>query len=150
MHLSKSAQKPHPVLQVDGMALEQWIDAENADVKVKADTEILVPAQGWLIHEEHAELAWRLLMPTDSPSSTIVPLLICPDDLDMHCTLLVVEQVVCAERVCWLRFGQALDVIHGLVVSVDWRSESRCAEFDKGRFVAAVHELKRLSSEEWH
>jgi hypothetical protein len=88
--------------------------------------------------------------PKDESSSTIVPVLICPDDMDMSCTVAVVEQQVDTQTVSWLRIGRATDVRNGIVVSVAWEIPSQKAVFDKAAFRAAVDELKRLTDEEWH
>ncbi|MFX9532959.1 hypothetical protein ABTO68_20405, partial [Acinetobacter baumannii] len=72
--------------------------------------ETLVPAQGWL-YDYDSELAlsnaWKLLKPEvykNGAVSTVVPILICSDDLDLACSVIMVEQVVSADQVIWARF----------------------------------------------
>jgi len=121
----------------------------SSDALGTDSTDTLVPAQGWLIDESDLQNAWYLLEPKDQNSSTIVPVLICPDDMDMSCTVAVVEQQVDTQTVSWLRIGRATDVRNGIVVSVEWEMPSQKAVFDKAAFRAAVDELKRLTDEEW-
>jgi hypothetical protein len=151
MHQSRCTKAPHPVLLIDGAPLEMWVKGVIFSDTIGTDsTHTLAPAQGWLIDESELESAWYLLAPKDESSSTIVPIMICPDDMDMHCTVAVVEQQVDAQTVSWLRFGRATDVRNGIVVSVAWVTPKQKAVFDKTAFRAAVAELKRLTQEEWH
>jgi len=150
MHRSRCAKAPHPVLLIDGTPLEMWAKGIiSSDALGTDSTDTLVPAQGWLIDESDLQNAWYLLEPKDQNSSTIVPVLICPDDMDMSCTVAVVEQQVDTQKVSWLRSGRATDVRNGSVVSVEWEMPSQKAVFDKAAFRAAVDELKRLTDEEW-
>lgn len=150
MHRSRCAKAPHPVLLIDGTPLEMWAKGIiSSDAFGTDSTDTLVPAQGWLIDESDLQNAWYLLEPKDQNSSTIVPVLICPDDMDMSCTVAVVEQQVDTQKVSWLRIGRATDVRNGIVVSVEWEMPSQKAVFDKAAFRAAVDELKRLTDEEW-
>lgn len=151
MHRSRCAKAPHPVLLIDGTPLEMWAKGViSSDALGTDSTDTLVPAQGWLLDESDLQNAWYLLGPKDESSSTIVPVLICPDDMDMSCTVAVVEQQVDTQTVSWLRIGRATDVRNGIVVSVEWEMPSQKAVFDKAAFRAAVDELKRLTDEEWH
>jgi len=150
MHKSRSAKSLHPVLLIDGVPLETWAKGVIYSDAIGTDaTDTLVPAQGWLIDEPDLKNAWYLLNPKDENSSTIVPVLVCPDDMDMSCTVAVVEQEVDAHTVSWLRIGRAIDVLNGVVVSVEWIVPSQKAVFDKTAFRAAVDELKRLTDEVW-
>ncbi|MEG0050192.1 MAG: hypothetical protein RR865_13615 [Clostridia bacterium] len=150
MHRSRCAKAPHPVLLIDGVPLEMWAKGLICSDALGTDsTDTLVPAQGWLIGESDLQNAWYLLTPKDQGSSTIVPIMICPDDMDMSCTVGVVEQKIDAQTVSWLRIGRATDVLNGVVVSVAWEIPNQQAVFDRAAFCAAVDELKRLTDEEW-
>ena len=146
MHMSLYAKAPHPVLVVDGVPLELWLKEADCSAVFGEDTVGgLVPAQGWLIDECDLKNAWYLLNPKNENSSTIVPIMICPDDMDMNCTVAVVEQLVDEEMVSWARIGRAIDVRNGIVVSVEWVAGNKRAVFDKTAFSAAVDELRRLT-----
>ena len=148
MHKSRQATRPHPVLLVDGVPLEMWIQGITDDLGQDISG-TLVPAQGWLIDEHDLDNAWYLLAPKNDMSSTIVPILVCPDDMNMTCTVAVVEQQVDADTVSWVRVGKAVDVLNGVVASVKWRIPNQKAVFPKADFRAAVAELRRLADEEW-
>ncbi|SEP61409.1 hypothetical protein [Pseudomonas sp. NFPP19] len=149
MHQSKYTKAPHPVFTLDDVPLDSWIKGVIYDGSGADSTEGLVPAQGWLIDDEHAELAWQLLTPASEDCSSIVPLLICPDDMDLSCTVAVVEQVVRGDKLIWERFGRAVTVIDGLVTAVAWNSNAQRAEFSRQQFDEACTEFKRLTEHEW-
>lgn len=124
---SKGNPKPFPILAVDNIPLHIWLD-RKINLYNSLDAKVLVPAQGWLYDSENdyaLENAWKLLKPHPIKNysiSTILPLLICPDDLDLSCTVIMVEQVVTSKYVEWVRFGTAQNHIHDLVTSVIWDS----------------------------
>lgn len=149
MHQSACAKLPHPVLTIDGIPLEVWVKGIISNHLGEDDTYHLVPAQGWLINEEDLRSAWKLLFPLEENSSTFVPILICPDDVDLACTVAVVEQVVEGENIIWNRFGRAVNVINGVVTSVQWNHITQRAEFNKYEFLNACSELQRLTDNEW-
>src|SRR3990167_1651357 len=149
MYQYKHTRSAHPVFTIDGTPISSWIKGIIYDHLGEDDTDGLVPAQGWLTDEDHSAYAWQLLSPLEEDSSTIVPLLICPDDMDLSCTVAVVEQVVRGEKIVWARFGRAVKVINGIITSVAWTQNNQRAEFEKSQFLNACEEFKRLTEHEW-
>lgn len=148
MYRSKHATAEHPVLAVDGTPIQQWITGLISDHSGHNGTNGLVPAQGWLLDDEHLTIAWKLLEAADE-SSTVVPLLICPDDMDLSCTVIVVEQVAEADNVVWKRFGLATDFMYGVITSVNWSKSGQNAVFKRQQFDDSVLALKRLTNDVW-
>lgn len=153
IHDASNNLKPFPILAIDNIPLNLWIN-ENTNIFERTDN--LVPAQGWL-YEFNDELAlsnaWALLKPNYckyGPISTVVPLLVCPDDLDLICSVVVVEQVVTATEVKWVRFGQAFGNLQDIVTSVIWEFPKTTPEltFQFAQFEQAFNELKILD-ERW-
>ena len=146
--------KPFPILTIDGIPLNIWIDKNTNIIE---ETNTLVPAQGWLYDFEN-ELslsnAWKLLKPEASEYgavSTVVPILICPDDLDLVCSVIMVEQVITETEVAWIRFGRGWNHIHDLVSSVIWEKTftSPVLTFKLSNFEEAYNNLKNLD-EVWN
>jgi hypothetical protein len=109
-----------------------------------------VPAQGWLIDEEDLALAWRRILSIDLDHSTIVPLLICPDDMDLTCTVIVTEQTGTTDNVIWRRFGYDFSSFGDQVgATVKWFDHNLSLTFDKSEYVTAILEFKRLTDEVW-
>lgn len=141
--------KPFPILAIDNVPLNIWV---HQNTHIIDSTESLVPAQGWL-YDYDSELAlsnaWKLLKPEayeNETISTVVPLLICPDDLDLECSVIMVEQVVSADKVVWARFGRAFTHIHDVVTSVVWETSPSAPRlsFPLGEFEKAYDDLKEL------
>lgn len=63
MHQSKHATAPHPVFTLDPIPLDNWIKGIAYDSAGNDVTEALVPAQGWLIDDDHLRYAWQVLEP---------------------------------------------------------------------------------------
>lgn len=107
MHRSSRSSEGYPVLAIDGVPIAQWLKSKLPDLADEDTIGNLVPAQGWLLDDKDLEIAWELLNPMSSREllvpeadvSTIVPILICPDDMDYNCTAIAVEQVVNLETV---------------------------------------------------
>ena len=141
--------KPFPILAIDGIPLNIWI---NKNTNIIEETNTLVPAQGWLYNFENSlslSNAWKLLKPEASEYgavSTVLPILICPDDLDLVCSVIIVEQVVTESEVTWIRFGRAWANINDLVTSVIWETpfSSPILTFKFSNFEEAYNDLKSL------
>lgn len=141
--------KPFPILAIDNIPLNIWV---HQNIPIIDGTESLVPAQGWL-YDHDSELAlsnaWKLLKPQAYENvaiSTVVPILICPDDLDLECSVIMVEQVVSADKVVWTRFGYAFNHIHDVVTSIVWETSPSAPHlsFPLSEFEKAYDDLKEL------
>ena len=78
--------------------------------------------------------------------STVLPILICPDDLDLVCNVIMIEQMVTESEVQWLRFGVAWNNMNDLVTSVVWEQpfSSPVLTFKLSDFEEAYNNLKIL------
>ena len=140
--------KPFPIFAIDGLPLNIWI-SKNTSFK---DADFSVPAQGWLYDSENnfsLSNAWKLLKPETSEYgavSTVIPILICSDDLDLVCNVIMVEQMVTKSEVQWIRFGVAWNNMHDLVTSVVWEKPftSPVLTFKLSNFEEAYNNLKNL------
>lgn len=141
--------KPFPILAIDNIPLNIWVH-QNTHITDLAES--LVPAQGWLYdYDSNLALsnAWQLLKPEayeNETISTVVPILVCPDDLDLVCNVIMVEQVVSADEVVWARFGRAFTHIHDVVTSVVWETSPSAPRlsFPLDVFEKAYNDLKEL------
>ena len=128
--------------------LNIWI-SKNTSFK---DANSSVPAHGWLYDFENSvplSNAWKLLKPETSEYgavSTVIPILICSDDLDLVCNVIMIEQMVTESEVQWIRFGVAWNNMHDLVTSVVWEQpfSSPVLTFKLSDFEEAYNNLKSL------
>lgn len=140
----KFASTEQPVLAIDNVPVYKWVKSQIYDADGNDHTHTLVPAQTWLYDENESRIAWQLLEPSHE-GSTVVPLLVCPDDMDLSCTVVVVEQIVDKQTVEWRRFGLSINHINAVVTSVRWSESAQRAIFDRSQFEKAFQEFKRLS-----
>lgn len=113
----KFASTEQPVLAIDGVPVYQWVKSQIFDSDGNDDTHTLVPAQTWLYDEDESRIAWELLEPTHE-GSTVAPLLVCPDDMDLNCTVVVVEQIVDK------KLSSGGDLGSPLITSMEWSLQS--------------------------
>lgn len=132
-HKSRFSTEPHPALFVDGEPLDGWLDARLDGLEALD----LVPAQHWLDDEAERELSWRRLSELLPGIPVVVPLLICPDDLDLSCTVIVAEQQLEQNRVVWRRFGIAAGSADDPLDEIGW-CDPLSVSFELEGFLAAL------------
>lgn len=90
------------MLFVDNIQLDEYLQ------KLTTDNELvgLVPTLlDWAYREEERKIIWDRILPADGQTS-ICPILMCPDDLDFGCDIVVAEIKRDKELVYWNRFGE--------------------------------------------
>jgi len=93
---SKFLAEPHLSVIVDGVPL---------DVALGTRAEGLVSALlGWFHRAEDCEVPWARILP-ESGCTGYAPILICPDDLDLVCDVVVVEVVAESDVIRWDKIG---------------------------------------------
>ncbi|WP_430317296.1 hypothetical protein [Pseudomonas nitroreducens] len=98
----------------------------------------------WLLDEEEDALAERRFAPGEDGTSTLVPLLVCSDDMDFNCTVLMTEQVIDGGEVHWRRFGWSASGGLEVGVSTYWIADSKPVSFALSDFTNALSELKKI------
>ena len=110
---SKFIEEKHLVLLVDGDPLDVLLSREIPTIE---DIEGLIPTLlDWLSDDKEQALVWDRALPPEGTRANF-PVLMCPDDLDLWCTVIVVEVESSAEKVTWRRFG---------IDATDFQSDSR-------------------------
>ena len=101
MHQTRFASEPHLMILIDDVPLGELLERFAPDIQ-SAD---LVPAWlGWMIDDREQAVVWQRMVPLDQ-GKVRVPILICPDDLDFSCSLVVAELEAGPDRILWLRMG---------------------------------------------
>lgn len=139
-HQAKFSRNACAWLMIDGIGIEQWV-ARHLDYQ---DAAMLGLSLIWLVNEDEEALAKRRFALGEDNTSTLVPLLVCSDDMDFDCTVLMVEQVVADGIVTWSRFG--LSVSSGLEVGVQTRWFVGCkpASFLASEFQQALEDFEAI------
>ena len=123
------------ILLLDGIALDGLLDSLAKGREMIG----LLPTLAGSIDRAEAAIVERRFLPPDG-EITITPLLMCPDDLDFSCTLVVTEAISRSDLVEWKRIGidqSAWNADPELRIGqrVDWLSGIRPFRFARGDFV---------------
>jgi hypothetical protein len=98
---SRYVSKAHKVLVLDGVPLDVLLDAARPDLSLVG----LVPALlDWYHFPEERALVWQRIKPCTG-SVAVAPVLICPDDCDLMCSVVVAQVFAAASMVWWRRLG---------------------------------------------
>ena len=74
-----------------------------------------------------------------------MPLLVCSDDMNFDCIVLVAEQVIEADTVHWRRFGRSISDKLEVGISTKWIAESKPVSFALKDFQNALEQFTQLS-----
>ena len=101
----------------------------------------LVPAWlGWMIDDREQAVVWQRMVPP-AQGKARVPILICPDDLDFSCSLVIADLEAEPDRVLWLRMGldaTQSDDLTRVGEEVDWFEETPVLAFKREDYEACV------------
>ena len=82
----------HLMIAVDGRPLDQHINV--FDIEGRHGYNGLVPTLlDWLESEQERAVVWTRILP-EIGATTICPVLMCPDDCDFSCTIVVAEILI--------------------------------------------------------
>jgi hypothetical protein len=101
MHQTRFASEPHLMIFVDGAPLCELLEKVAPDLQPAG----LVPAWlGWMTDDREQAVAWERMVPPIS-GKVRVPILVCPDDLDFSCSLVIADLEAVPDRILWSRIG---------------------------------------------
>lgn len=94
-------EQPHRVIALHGLPLDQILHAARPDVNL---LELVPTLLDWLDNPDERELVWRRIFPAISSREHALALM-CPDDLDRWCSIVVTEVIVEQRVIVWHRPG---------------------------------------------
>ena len=98
---TKYCDEPHLVIAIDNIALDELVAEANECPNMVG----LIPA--WLedlYDARERSVVWSRIQP-ETPSRVILPVLMCSDDLDFSCTVVVADMTYDKETVTWHGLG---------------------------------------------
>jgi hypothetical protein len=138
---SKFVQEPHLTITVDGVPLDELLETAVPDANVAGLVSSLL---GWFDKQEDNALPWERILPNVGCTG-YAPILICPDDLDYNCTVVMVEVVAEPEVVRWDRIGYASGP--GTVGScIRWLPGVGPYRFSRTDYVRCLSEFRRVDA----
>lgn len=133
---------------VDGISLEDLI-LENTEIGIEKG--LVSTFLNWLDNPRERKIVWERALPNLN-STTFLPILMCGDDLDFNCTIIITECESDTEHVYWKRFG--LDVggnenmPESIGENVQWFKNSESLVFDKKQYIAILERFRSYLDEE--
>ncbi|MDR6195696.1 hypothetical protein [Siphonobacter sp. SORGH_AS_0500] len=82
-----------------------WLDEKLEEIYPENMYKGLIPTLVyWMEREDEKAIVWKRILP-DENETTICPILMCPDDNDFSCTLIVAEIRNCGDLIQWKQIG---------------------------------------------
>lgn len=131
---------PHPCILIDGLELDVWLDQLYPDQNYLG----LIPfIYDWISTEAEQQLVLQRYK--DKQEIVILPILMCPDDCDLWCTVVVAEVIIQENEILWNRIGidtsDILSNYHNIGHTVIWLEHIHTLQFDKYSY---YNELDRI------
>lgn len=87
--------------RIDGYWLDEKLDELYPENMYKGLIPTLIY---WMEREEEKAVVWKRILPNEN-ETTICPILMCPDDNDFSCILIVAEIRNCGDLIQWKQIG---------------------------------------------
>jgi hypothetical protein len=133
--------------RIDGF----WLDEKLEEVYRGAGYKGLVPTLLFSLEgEEEKEVVWERILPATG-EITICPLLMCPDDCNFSCTLIVAEIENWGDSIKWNRLGidkSASSEPGKAGFKVDWFYKVGAMEFSFEEYVEMLQAFKKQFDED--
>jgi hypothetical protein len=101
MHQTRFASEPHLMIFIDDVPLSELLERLEPDIEAAG----LVPAWlDWMLDDREQAVVWERMMPP-AAGSVAMPILICPDDLDFSCSVVIADLEAETDRIRWCRLG---------------------------------------------
>lgn len=117
--------------KIDGYWLDEKLDEVYPNKMYKGLIPTLVY---WMEREDEKAVVWKRILP-DENETTICPILMCPDDNDFSCTLIVVEIINYGDSIQWKKMG--------INNSKEWEAEKVGSEVEWFDKIPALNFLKQ-------
>lgn len=130
----------HPCIFIDGVELDIWLDQLYPNHYYLG----LIPCiTDWMDTEAEQQLVIQRYI--DKQDIVILPILMCPDDCDLWCTVIVAEVIQKQNKIWWNRIGVDRSDIklsyHNFGHTVEWFEHIPPFIFDKQTY---YNELDRI------
>lgn len=135
---SRFAEEPHLVITVDGVPLDELLDAAPPGLRLAGPIPSLL---GWFHDEADRDVPWGRILP-EVGCTGYAPLLICGDDLDYVCTVVMAEVVAEADAIRWDRLGLSVTRRGPVGSCIRWEPGLGSYRFDRAEYEAMLAEFR--------
>lgn len=138
---SEYSTEPHLTINVDGKSLDIILHELYPDKNLIGLIPTLLDC---LEDSKERKLVWERF---ESEQKQIVPILMCPDDIDLWCTIINVEIEKTENSVKWSRIGLDNSEFENnssesIGMTVEWFDKVKPMEFDKTEYQKFASEFK--------
>lgn len=133
---------------IDGISLEETI-LKNLNIEIKKG--LVSTFLNWLSNPSKRETVWKRTLP-EIDQTTFLPILMCGEDLDLLCDVIIAETVTDNNYVYWKRFGLDIGNSENMPKSigknVQWFMNSSEIIFDKNQYSEVLNKFRKYLNEE--
>jgi hypothetical protein len=134
---SGSASEPYCSMAIDGVPIDQLL-SESTDGLVSS-------LLGWFHNDADCEIPWDRILPEPGCTS-YAPILICPDDLDLKCSVVVAEVVAERDIVRWDKLGFDATTRGAVGSIVRWEPSWGSYSFSRQEYEACIAAFKAAAA----
>jgi hypothetical protein len=146
---SKYCNSPHLVITLDGNPLDEIIYAATQD---DLNLGLISALDRCFSNPADSELAWNRILPQDGQTS-VAPILVCPDDLDFHCTVVVALVTATPETIQWSKLGFDLSLERPTSdpdsPTIQWLSNVGPFKVLKADYLSFLSDCKKHQTDWW-
>lgn len=127
--------------RIDGYWLDEMLDEIYPDNMYKGLIPTLVY---WMDREDEKAVVWERILPNEN-ETRVCPILMCPDDNDFSCTLIVAEIRNCGDLIQWKKIGIDKTNAYGpekVGSSVEWLDKFNELSFSKSDYLTMLETFK--------
>ncbi|MEF2965393.1 hypothetical protein V3851_06060 [Paenibacillus sp. M1] len=140
--------EPHPTILIDGKPLDIMLNEICPNELVFG----LIPTMvDWMNFDEEFKLVENVF--ATSHELKIIPILMCPDDCDLSCTLIVAEEKTTQDQVKWNRIGIDMNKPNELInqnrfleSGVKWLDKVPIMTFSKEEYIKSLEKIYRRAN----
>ncbi len=127
---------------IDGYWLDEKLDELYPEQSYKGLIPTLVY---WMDRNDEKEVVWKRILPDENETS-VCPILMCPDDNDFSCTLIVAEIRNCGDIIQWKQLGSDKTSeweAEKVGSTVEWFDQIQELNFSKEDYLAMLEIFKQ-------
>lgn len=148
LRCSRYVDEPHLVVLLNDAAVDEWLAQVTGEDSFAG---LVTTLDDCLYEPAERAIVWQRIFPADG-TSHVAPLLVCPDDLDFDCTVVVVEVGREGNKILWRRFGVDQTIASNseqVGMNVRWLDAGRCLVFQVDEYRRFIEDCREIKSDWW-
>lgn len=117
-----------------------WLDEKLEELCPGSMYKGLIPTLTYGMDKHEEVIVWSRILPNEN-ETTVCPILMCPDDFDFSCTLIVVQIRNCGNVIQWDKIGVDLTDrfdVNAVGTNVDWFDKVEPLIFYKEEYLTMI------------